>query len=107
MKWPDAGCTPLSVLLLCAPPHSPWHLPDGLSHLHPLRTGAVLQQHPRPFQEHAVPWLRQALGWGDAELASAALTPSFGQLCRLDTQQAQRWVRHGAAACEDAGDCCA
>lgn len=57
--------------------------------------GAVLQQHPRGFLEHAAPWLRQALGWGDAELAAAALSPSFSQLCRLDAQQAQRWVRGG------------
>lgn len=57
--------------------------------------GAVLQQPPRGFLEHAAPWLRQTLGWGDAELAAAALSPSFSQLCRLDTQQAQRWVRGG------------
>ncbi|PRW59376.1 betaine aldehyde dehydrogenase isoform A [Chlorella sorokiniana] len=71
--------------------HQPYSLARFVE-LHPEAAGALLQQHPRGFLEHAAPWLRQALGWGDAQLAAAALTSSFGQLCRLDTQQAQRWV---------------
>lgn len=84
--------------------HQPYSLARFVE-LHAEAAGALLEQHPRGFQEHAAPWLRQVLGWGDAELAAAALAPSFSQLCRLDTQQAQRWVRRAAAAGVQ-GQCC-
>lgn len=56
------------------------------------RAAALLEQHPRAFLERAAPWLRQRLGWGDAELAAAALTPFFAELCRLDLAHAERWA---------------
>lgn len=56
----------------------------------PLVAGAVLLQHPAPFEQHAAPWLRQQLLWGDGEVAAAALQSGrMPQLCRLDTALAQ------------------
>lgn len=58
--------------------------------LHPAVAGRLLRQHPRAFEETAAPWLREALEWGDAEVAGAALSPHYCELCRLDTAAAQR-----------------
>jgi hypothetical protein len=69
--------------------HRPYSL-LRLVQLHPDLAGGLLSQHPQGFEQHAAPWLRERLGWDDAALADAALSPSLPQLCRLDTQHAQR-----------------
>ncbi len=67
---------------------APFSLPR-LFTLHPGIGGALLSQHPAAFEAGAAPWLRAQLGWGDAELADAALTDSFDQLCKFDPAAAQ------------------
>ena len=57
---------------------------------HPLVAGAVLQQHPAPFEQHAAPWLRQQLLWSDSQVAAAALLSGrMPELCRLSAALAQ------------------
>ncbi|KAL4447860.1 hypothetical protein ABPG75_005079 [Micractinium tetrahymenae] len=78
---------------------APYSLPR-LFLLHPGIGGALLAQHPAVFEAGAAPWLRTQLGWGDAQLADAALTDSFDQLCRFDVATAQEaldWL------CSEAG----
>lgn len=78
---------------------APFSLPR-LFLLHPSIGGALLSQHPAAFEAAAAPWLRAQLGWSDAELADAALTDSFDQLCKFDPAAAQAalgWL------CSDAG----
>lgn len=58
--------------------------------LHPDLAGGLLSQHPGGFERHAAPWLQQRLGWGEAALADAALSPCLPQLCQLDVRHAQR-----------------
>lgn len=55
-----------------------------------LVAGALLQQHPGPYLQRTAPWLREQLGWSDADAATAALLSSrMPQLCELDTSFAQ------------------
>lgn len=77
---------------------APYSLPR-LFLLHPYIGGTLLAQHPAAFEAAAAPWLRTQLGWGDTELADAALTDSFHQLCKFDTAAAQAaldWLRSKA-----------
>lgn len=71
--------------------HHPYSLYRFMK-LHPDLAGGLLAQHPAPFQQHAAPWLRRQLGWGDAALADAALSRWLPDLCLLDAQQAQLCV---------------
>ena len=55
-----------------------------------LMAGALLQQHPGPYLQRTAPWLREQLGWTDADVATAALLSArMPQLCQLDTSLAQ------------------
>lgn len=65
------------------------HSLPALFWAHPEVGEALLAQPPAHWQQHAAPWLRQRLGWGDAALADAALSPQYAALCTLDLTTAQ------------------
>lgn len=67
--------------------------------LNPETAGAVLLAGAASFGDTAVPWLREQLGWGEGEIAGAALSGHLPALCALPTPHAQRclaWLCAGA-----------
>lgn len=67
--------------------------------LNPDTAGGVLLAGAGSFGDRAAPWLRVELGWGEGELAAAALSGHLPALCALPSPHAARcldWLCGGA-----------